>query len=537
MTLRYLELFSRTFLTMPIDYSKWDKIELSDDSDIEVHPNVDKNSFVRWKQRDIHEKRQQRNIEIKSILVQLTMYAKLNARVDYLLKELSPQELLNNTEVMLKVNGHFDKLEKFDYEKLIADKGDTLRKGLRDLKFDPEEIENTPPYNEMIEDLFIQIRQDHPDASDPEKLVTYLKEHRNKIDDVLSKQTIRLDDLLNQKANLISSDDIHTGFDRSFLNKGKLENDEPVVANPPPQTTSKTTSTTSSQLTSVPSTKPASTSSPSTAPQSTSTAVASSTSSPEEPDLTLLPATEAFGKITSVADSDAFLTRNPLICTEQQKDALMMSAFDYQLAGNTAGAKQAIHQALLLQYVAQLAGPRPSRDLIVRAAKLFCSKVGEDSPARAGFMQDVQSTLEHIKKRCEFIQSEHEQQGEAQIQLKSLDDSVELLVNIPEEGTKEYEVFSTKLSPELQAAVKTGSLDEVNKVLGSMKVEDAEKVLEVFNECGVIGINEYFEDENDFKELQEQYKNAEIHDVQEEQENQETQTVPENAFDTTDVVD
>ncbi|WFD49320.1 hsp90 co-chaperone Cdc37 [Malassezia furfur] len=46
-----------------LNYAKWDNLELSDDSDIEVHPNVDKKSFVRWKQRDIHEKREMRKIE------------------------------------------------------------------------------------------------------------------------------------------------------------------------------------------------------------------------------------------------------------------------------------------------------------------------------------------------------------------------------------------------------------------------------------------------------------------------------------------
>lgn len=46
-----------------LNYSKWDNLELSDDSDIEVHPNVDKQSFIRWKQRDIHEKREMRKIQ------------------------------------------------------------------------------------------------------------------------------------------------------------------------------------------------------------------------------------------------------------------------------------------------------------------------------------------------------------------------------------------------------------------------------------------------------------------------------------------
>ena len=45
---------------------------------------------------------------------------------------------------MSKLNSEFDPQEKFDYDKLIKDKGLTLRKGLKDLKFDREEIENTP---------------------------------------------------------------------------------------------------------------------------------------------------------------------------------------------------------------------------------------------------------------------------------------------------------------------------------------------------------------------------------------------------------
>lgn len=43
-----------------INYSKWDKIELSDDEDFECHPNVDKKSMVRWKQAQIHKERRER---------------------------------------------------------------------------------------------------------------------------------------------------------------------------------------------------------------------------------------------------------------------------------------------------------------------------------------------------------------------------------------------------------------------------------------------------------------------------------------------
>lgn len=509
---------------MPIDYSKWDKIELSDDSDIEVHPNVDKTSFIKWKQRDIHEKRQQRNVEIKSILVQLTMYVKLNERVDYALKELPQNKLLDTAEVVRCLDAKFDKEERFDYEKLIEQKGDTLRKGLKDLNFDAEELANTPPYNEMIEDLFIQVRQDHPDASDPDKLVNYLKEHRAKIDDVLSRQTIKLDDLLYQKSTLIGSDDIHDGFNKSFLNK-----DAPEKV--PAKETSKKVTTIETL----------------NSPVKNEVATKAVPAKEEDDNLTLLPETVAFSKISDVRESAVYLMQHTHICTEQQKDALLMTAFDYQLDNDPVTAKKIIHQSLLLQYIAQLAGPNANKDMVIKSVKMFCAKItDESSPARIGFLQDVDNTANHIKTRCEFIRKEQEEntEEEATIQLKSLDDSMELLVNIPEEGTPEYGIFSTKLSPELQKAVKTGSLDEVNTVLATLKIEDAEQVLEVFNECGVIGINGYLEDENEFKELQQQYQENlnedgeyEEGDVEEEEEEDAEEEEEEPIHNTLDEVD
>ncbi|CAG8774169.1 6111_t:CDS:2, partial [Acaulospora colombiana] len=47
-----------------LNYDKWNALEVSDDSDIEGHPNVDHASLVRWKQRDIHEKREARKFKI-----------------------------------------------------------------------------------------------------------------------------------------------------------------------------------------------------------------------------------------------------------------------------------------------------------------------------------------------------------------------------------------------------------------------------------------------------------------------------------------
>jgi cell division cycle protein 37 len=67
---------------MPLDYSKWDNLELSDDSDIEVHPNVDKRSFIKWKQESIHMEREQRRQKIEFLENE-------TGRNDRLLKQLN----------------------------------------------------------------------------------------------------------------------------------------------------------------------------------------------------------------------------------------------------------------------------------------------------------------------------------------------------------------------------------------------------------------------------------------------------------------
>ncbi|KAK1042473.1 hsp90 co-chaperone Cdc37, partial [Friedmanniomyces endolithicus] len=73
---------------MPVDYSKWDALELSDDSDIEVHPNVDKRSFIRAKQNQIHQQRFERKHRITTLKYEKVVIDGLLARIDALLKAL-----------------------------------------------------------------------------------------------------------------------------------------------------------------------------------------------------------------------------------------------------------------------------------------------------------------------------------------------------------------------------------------------------------------------------------------------------------------
>ncbi|GKY95792.1 hypothetical protein MPSEU_000539900 [Mayamaea pseudoterrestris] len=57
-------------MAKPFDYSKWDKIELSDDED-DVHPNIDRESWFRLKHRSRVEREENEEKDKKNILAQI----------------------------------------------------------------------------------------------------------------------------------------------------------------------------------------------------------------------------------------------------------------------------------------------------------------------------------------------------------------------------------------------------------------------------------------------------------------------------------
>ncbi|GME71331.1 unnamed protein product [Ambrosiozyma monospora] len=298
---------------MVVDYSKWDKIELSDDSDIEVHPNVDKASFIRWKQRDIHEKRIQRDNEIKGLNIQREMYTHLNKRVDSMLSTLNDDQLSSEKARNLFLSDKFDKNERCT----IEDQNDA------------------PTYNEMVEDLFTQITEDlekeGKDSKDADLLKQKLAEHRKKIDTVLVQIGPKLKKLEEEKHLHISSEDIHDGWNSSIINKSTAsETSAPKKAG---KTTTQTTTTV----------------------ETLNTPKKKNVQTPSKPldqldELEALEETIEFSKIPSdqLIKSAKFLENHLYIVSEQQKDALMMTSFESQLAGDSKRTKQIIFQALII---------------------------------------------------------------------------------------------------------------------------------------------------------------------------------------------
>lgn len=495
---------------MPIDYSKWDKIELSDDSDIEVHPNVDKRSFIKWKQQSIHENRMKRNQDIKNLETQTEMYSCLNKRVDKLLQHLSDQDLVIKENVSKFLNANFDKSEKSE--------GDNV---------DPD----IPSYNEMVEDLFDQLERDAKnegkDPKDGSLIRQLILKHRKKIDDVTVEAKHKLEELYREKNALISSDDIKPGFDSGFMNKKETKEEGKLAENLEKVAAAK--SDTTSVLPNLP-----------------------QQFIEYEDVMQLAPETEEFGKIASsdYAKSESYLLSHMPIISEQQKDALMMKAFEFQMKGDEKSTYRVIHQSELLAYIREIYDMKKITALVPSEMKqvitMFFQRVvrGSNVAGKQSFLQSVQAKFDHVKNRVHIMEQEHqnEQEGVETIQLKSLDDSTELEVNLPNfestdpEEIKRVEAFR-KLPKVMQDAVKTRNLDRVNEVFAETPIKEAEEYLDLLNEADIIGVKALLESEADFKELQDQYENQsklEELNLERKDESQSTQANVESTADTVD---
>lgn len=505
---------------MAIDYSKWDKIELSDDSDIEVHPNVDKNSFIRWKQQDIHQKRDQRNHDITNLEVQIPMYEELNKRTDKLLKDIDNDKLADYSYIQEYLKTNFDSTSK------------------------PDGVEpDAPTHNEMIEDLFTQLKKDlekaRRDPNDGELLRAEIVNHRKKIDEVLFNHKDKLKSLLKERELHISSDDIHTGWDRSFLNKG---------APAPAPTTNPLTSSTATTSTAATSAAPVATSHTSTSATST---LVTKTEPVEETLGDLHKDTIDYSNLstTDITKIKSFLKEHTHIINPQQKDSLLMKAFDSQLELNPKRTKQIVFLSTLLQYIYDIIEfkrtKHPTEIGIIIDQLLGKMFNGLPNPALEAFENEVERTFQHIKQRCEVISLENDGGEQVEeIQLKSLDDNTELVVNLPDGNSKEeseirrFEIFQT-LPIAMQDALKTGKLDEVNKVFHNTPIDEAEQILEVFEECEVIGVQAVIENEEDWKEIKSEYQ-AQFTDEKlkpSDYKNQETPKIEELEIKSNDIVD
>ncbi|KAK3302361.1 Cdc37 N terminal kinase binding-domain-containing protein [Chaetomium strumarium] len=464
--------------TMPVDYSKWDALELSDDSDIEVHPNVDKRSFIRAKQHQIHMEREQRKHQIETLKYERIINDQLIKRISSLLAALksraSEAKTRNPGEVAFQaVMESAAGLDPKD------DQPPPRPAGVHNAE------EPQPTYTKMMATLLDQVNK----ALDEKKLeqdkrydgmVAEIEDHLKKVTDLQGDLIKKLAELEREASRKITSESIHTGFDSSHINKSKSSSSGAGPGESKVELLNPNFAGASS-LPAESSSKPGDNN--------------NADDNDDDQEISASPLARQFAQIkaSEYRESAAFLSQHPEILTEKEHEGLLMLAFDAQMENRADYARNCVHQALLIHYCRAL-----GRDGV---ALFFKRVTTQGHQAQEVFHKDVQDTYMKIRTRAREIvlqRARDEAEGKGgveQIQLHAVEPGTVINIRIPEKGSEDPEVKKGReifesFSPEMKMALESGSLDEVNKVLGDMKVDEAEELVGKLGEAGILSLEE-----------------------------------------------
>ncbi|KAI4862160.1 hypothetical protein F4820DRAFT_431252 [Hypoxylon rubiginosum] len=444
---------------MPVDYSKWDALELSDDSDIEVHPNVDKRSFIRAKQNQIHQERQQRKLQIETLKYERQINDGLMKRISGLLNALKSHaaeaETRNPAEVafqsvMESVGNPAD------------DKPPARPEGVH------AQIEQPPTYTKMMATLLDQVNKELDEKKPENRYNAMMDEigvHLTKVEELQQELLKKLAELEKEEGRKITSEGIHEGFNSSH------------VAKSTPSASGTKTDDTNVELIN-----------PNFSMSNSAESNLSTTAEDDDDDkeVEASPDAQKFAHIkpANYRESHSFIGSHPHILSEKETDGLLIMAFDAQLDGKDDFARQCVHQALLLQYCRAL-----GKDGVALFFKRITTKGHQ---AQDVFYKDVQDTYYRIKNRAAEINAQRAADGGSgegveQIQLHAVEPGTEIKIKIPpekseDEGEKRGREIFEGFAPDMRKALESGSLDKVNEVFGKMKVEDAEEIVALLSE-------------------------------------------------------
>ena len=323
--------------SMAINYSKWDALELSDDSDIEVHPNVDKRSFIRAKQNQIHMERQKRRNEITRLKYESQVNDGLLGRIDLLLNSIKTQ-----TEQLVFANPDNIMMQALMMSQM--DQKDKIPTPPADVQYKEKQPDT---YSEMMARLVDQVKKEIPSdkADSLEAYLSGVKEHRARVQGLQDQLYDHLKKLEKEESSKITSDSIRDGFNTSSVAKSK---DSP----PKPKQKAETVEVLNTGPAKKDFNKPEGESQTSGADGD----VDEPKTQPEEETEELTKLAKDFGQI-AIGDYKKdlqFISQNKEVLDEKNSDGLLMEAFDASLSGNAKYSKQCVHQALLLQYCRKL---------------------------------------------------------------------------------------------------------------------------------------------------------------------------------------
>jgi cell division cycle protein 37 len=323
-----------------------DALELSDDSDIEVHPNVDKRSFIRAKQSQIHMERQQRKLQAEAYKHERVINAALLQRLSGLLSAVTSHSQQGTSTHVGPADVAFWAVMEMALGNPGEDTPPPRPEGLAD-----EDLPPLPNYSKMMMVILDEVnkrlaekRVEQDERHDA--FVQELEEQLRTIQDRQTELTNKLTELDQQGPMKITSESYRVGFDSSHVNKTKPN-----------------TSENSGEKTQPEALNPSNKSEP--LDSDTLSKVKEEDDAPEEDDdnetaLRASPAAKTFAQIqpSDYRASHEYLLSHPEIIQQpSEADGLLLEAYytlleDHQDDGGRA--RQYVHQARLLQYCREL---------------------------------------------------------------------------------------------------------------------------------------------------------------------------------------
>ena len=154
---------------LAFDYSKWDRLDLSDEDGDDVHPNIDKASWVRLKGRQREERRQKEDQKIKKMKAKIEKYEKSTSKIKAQIEggDDTPQLLVDLEDAQASLLKYQAKLDKF----------------LSSRKWTADDVCEVKEDSTRVADF---VADDTPKVETPEQEATsydkYIKAHRETLD-------------------------------------------------------------------------------------------------------------------------------------------------------------------------------------------------------------------------------------------------------------------------------------------------------------------------------------------------------------------
>ncbi|ORZ38807.1 hypothetical protein BCR44DRAFT_1427826 [Catenaria anguillulae PL171] len=356
-----------------VDYSKWDHIELSDDEDVEVHPNVDKKSFIRWRQQQIHEERAQRKHGIEQYAKQLEWLDKYLAILD-----------------------HFP-----DPSKDVIDKAHKL---LAEFQNVPDNLQFTKVHNS-------------PQAFD--KFRQHVRKHRETI--------------VKERERLVQEDKMKVGMEiyasLGLSQRCRINKDSPstAAAAVPPAKSTPSSSSKSASSASKKTTEVVEVLNPLAANKAKAQHAKEAAKAQRGPEDKYITTDEALvfanWSTTDYKGMYAYLRDHAWLVASSVSDEILAAAFQAEMDGRHAKTKQYVHQAQVIQFCVNLGA---------NGAPMFFSKITDPShQATQLFRADIDRTLAHIVKRSQVLAAKAKGELESSINLDPVGNKMEVFRSLP----------------------------------------------------------------------------------------------------------